>query len=426
MSALHRVQHEPILRKVMPELDTIRGLAVIGVLFTHGFYNSTNPRIYHSVATKLALYATIPGRFGVNLFFVLSGFLITGILIESRRQTNYYKRFYVRRSLRILPVFYLVLAILLLGHLASGRFIALSVVYLSNMTPLWGIPIGYIVLWSLAVEEHFYLLWPAFVRNCSLTAIAICSAAIILVSPLIRLLSFHLSVHDGIRASQYVAYTWNASDGLACGALVAVLLRLAPTDRRKLWRIALWILATTAAMFAVGAPFGILTRERLLGAALQPTPWNFLFVALLLIFLLLGSSDRKNLVVNPVLRFFGEISYGLYLYHVLVFYAYDMLTSRYFPSLAGAVRSDLDRSLVATPAFGLLSLRFVLVISASVAIAYASRVWFENPFLRLKDRFSKPQSISASGSVVASDHDACATKDASPSDVPKRSSAAAG
>ena len=379
----------------MPELDTIRGLAVIGVVFTHGFFNSTNPNIYTSTAAKLALYATIPGRFGVNLFFVLSGFLITGILIDSRNQASYYKRFYIRRSLRILPAFYLVLAILFVGHLASGKFIALSVIYLSNLTPLWNVPIGYIVLWSLAVEEHFYLLWPAFVRKFSLTALAICSAAIVVLSPLVRLLSFHLSLHDGVRSFQSVAYTWNASDGLACGALVAALLRLVPVDRRRLWQIAMWILAITAAMFAVGTPFGILTRERPLGAALQPTPWNFLFVALLLIFLLVGSSDRKNLVVSPVLRFFGEISYGLYLYHVLVFYAYDVLARRYFPFLDGAARNDLDRSFVATPAFGLLTVRFVVAISASVAISYASRRWFENPFLRLKERLSKSNSVAA-------------------------------
>ena len=384
----------------MPELDSIRGLAILGVLFTHGFYYATTASLYHSSAQRLALYATMPGRMGVNLFFVLSGFLITGILIDSRTQPGYYKRFYVRRALRILPVYYLVLAIMLVVHFSNWPFVALSVIYLSNLTPLWGIMIPLSVLWSLAVEEHFYLFWPTVVKSLSLASLAFCSGAIIILSPLIRLLSFHLAVHNGVRFYHFNEYTWNASDGLACGAFVAVSLRLVTIERRRLWQIASALFAFAAVLFAVGVPFGIWTRERPVGAALQPTPWNFAFVALLLVFLLLGTSDRKYLVNSSVLRFFGEISYGLYLFHMLFFDAYDSLVRRFYPALDSAVRNDYVRSFVAKPSFSLLCLRFAVVAPVAILVSYASRRWFENPFLALKGRFSS-QRITKQPSAAA-------------------------
>ena len=119
---------EPILRPVMPELDSIRGIAIISVVLYHEFYSvgmgTTLSRWQH-----LAVLATGPGRMGVNLFFVLSGFLITGILLKSRDQHDYYKRFYARRALRIFPIYFLLLIVLTaLGYPRS--FLLLSLLYL--------------------------------------------------------------------------------------------------------------------------------------------------------------------------------------------------------------------------------------------------------------------------------------------------------
>jgi len=271
---------------------------------------------------------------------------------------------------------------------------------------------------------------PILVKKFSLTGLAVCSGAIILLSPLIRLLSFHLSLHNGVRTYDFDLYTWNAADGLACGALVATLLRLKPIERRQLWRIASMLFAFETAIFVIGFPLGILTRERPVGAALQPTPWNFAFVSLLLVFLLVGASDRKNLVIRPVLRFFGEISYGLYLFHVLCFDVYDALIRRFYPTLVGAVRSDeYVHTIAAQPSFSLLCLRFVVAATAAILVSYASRRWFETPFLRLKDRLAKPQSRSAADPkeehvLVAPDQEARSSDDASPPEVPKQSSVA--
>ena len=100
------------------------------------------------------------GGVGVNLFFVLSGFLITGILVNSRSNPDYYRRFYTRRALRILPAFYATLLLLMLGGWIGWRFFLASILFLANSANLVGVAIQYGPLWSLAVEEHFYMFWP--------------------------------------------------------------------------------------------------------------------------------------------------------------------------------------------------------------------------------------------------------------------------
>jgi peptidoglycan/LPS O-acetylase OafA/YrhL len=372
----------------MPELDSIRGLAILGVLFVHGFYYWTGAGVFDSRLAKAVIYASMPGRMGVNLFFVLSGFLITGILIDSRDDPNYYRRFYIRRALRILPVYYLVLAVLLLMGASNWPFVAFSAVYLSNVAPLFGVPLAYSVLWSLSVEEHFYLFWPTFVRRLSLKALAICAAAVVLLSPLVRLANFYFA---GDGPAQHFAsnfFTWNSLDGLACGALVAILLRTLDLRRRQLWKLAISSMAAGGAMLALGLPFGIAKRDGAFGAALQVTPWNFAFAGLLLAFLLIGTSERRRLVNRPVLQFFGEISYGLYLWHLLGYTAYDAVVIRFLPQFAspalyGSVGSNTNA------AFGLLCLRFVIAAALSILIAWISRRYIEDPFLRLKDKLSK-------------------------------------
>lgn len=132
----------------MPELDTIRGLAILGVLLYHGLYWNVNLSNFPSLE-RIILTGMWAGRMGVDLFFVLSGFLITGILLDSRNRQDYYRRFYARRALRILPAYLLILAILAVTKYTPLSFVLLSLIYLSNLTPLFGIPIAYPVLWSL-------------------------------------------------------------------------------------------------------------------------------------------------------------------------------------------------------------------------------------------------------------------------------------
>jgi peptidoglycan/LPS O-acetylase OafA/YrhL len=155
-----------IIRPKMPELDSLRGVAILLVVFYHGFFWSNNLTGLTGAA-KLFVNLTRFGWLGVNLFFVLSGFLITGVLVDSRSKEHYYRRFYTRRALRILPAFYATLLLLALIPGQNRAYLLLSFFFLSNLAPLFAAPMTYTMLWSLAVEEHFYLAWPFIVRNLS-------------------------------------------------------------------------------------------------------------------------------------------------------------------------------------------------------------------------------------------------------------------
>lgn len=264
-------KHEPILRRQMPELDSIRGIAILAVVIYHGFYwqvNLTHFARWQSILLTLAW----PGRLGVNLFFVLSGFLITGLLLDSKSKPDYYKRFYVRRALRIFPAYLAILFVLAAVRYAPVSFLALSLAYLSNLTPLFGVAIAYPVLWSLAVEEHFYFVWPAVVRKFSRHALLALSVGVIVISPVLRLLNSHVA-----RGFEFNDYTWNSLDGMACGAVVALLVRMWGQDRRKLLQLSCGFLAAAAVL----SPFAIHSRQTALGAGMQVVPWHFFFAAML-------------------------------------------------------------------------------------------------------------------------------------------------
>ena len=366
---------EPILRPVMPELNTLRGIAVLMVLVYHAFYWSIDLSMF-APAKRLFLTAAWTGRLGVNLFFVLSGFLITGLLVDTKTRQDYYKRFYIRRSLRILPAFLLTLVVLLAVRAAPLNFVLLSAAYLANLTPLFGVAIAYPVLWSLAVEEHFYLVWPAVVRRLSNRAIAAVCVSIVALSPITRLISFFVARRKGWVSYEIFDYTWNSADGLACGALLAIFLRECRPSRKTIARLTGLLVVLAIVIWTVGLPFGIFSRHLPVGAALQIVPWNFGFVALIGFSLLLGSSPRRRWSRSPVLEFFGDISYGLYLYHLLILNGLGWLDYHgFFANLH-------------FPLFLGLWIRFGLLLGLSVLAAYLSGRYLEQPILHLKDRWT--------------------------------------
>ena len=361
-----RPAHESLLRPVMPELDSLRGIAILGVLFLHGFYWPYSS-LHLSRAGTLFLRVTQPGWLGVNLFFVLSGFLITGILLDSRNRPDYYRRFYGRRALRILPAYYLLLLLLGLLGQAGAAYLGLSFIYLANVTNLFGVANDYGPLWSLAVEEHYYILWPTLVRRLSLTRVAAVASAIFVGAPALRALAFHFGFTSGL-----ASYTWFVCDGLAAGSLLAILLR-AGIAREKITQVACLLIAISLCVGVIGAPYGILTRNSVLGAALQHTVISILFAGMLLASLLLGTSRYQRWINRPILHFFGYISYGLYLIHLMVFRLYDTLARKVAPSL---LPSDKH--------FDLIVMRFFVAGGAAIAIAYISRNTFEQRFLDMK------------------------------------------
>jgi len=361
---------DPLIRPVMPELDSVRGIAITAVVLLHAFFWQYSS-FHFTGLPRLCMLATAPGWLGVNLFFVLSGFLITGILLDSREKPQYFRRFYTRRALRILPAYYLLLILLALLHSASAAFLGLSFVYLGNVTRLFGVFPDYGPLWSLAVEEHYYIFWPAVIYKLTRRRLAIVTIAICLLTPLLRAVFFRLGYTAGLGW-----YTWFVADGLATGSLLAILLRTA-VSRKMVALLCGTLLLGGFTLAGIGRPFGLLTRERPLGAALQGTVIGIIFAGFLLLVLLLGTSASRRYVNNSVLQFLGYISYGLYLVHLLVFRIYDKLSRIFWPSLQPTPRH-----------FDLIVLRFFLAGGAAIVVSYLSRKYFEERFLRLKDRFA--------------------------------------
>ena len=182
------------------------------------------------------------------------------------------------------------------------------------------------------------------------------AGALILLSPVFRGFAFYTGHSRGIDW-----YTWFVLDGLAAGSLLAILLRTRIT-RKQAIRLCAVMLAAALIAAVIGAPFGMLTRERLLGAALQFSVVHLLSTGVVLMVLIVGSGGHRRLVNNRLLQFFGYISYGLYLVHMLVFRFWDGVYKRFFPFF---VPQD--------GRFDLVVLRFVLVLGAATAVAYLSR-----------------------------------------------------
>jgi peptidoglycan/LPS O-acetylase OafA/YrhL len=353
----------------MPGLDVLRGIAVLSVVMYHGLHWFLPLGRSISPAVRRLSAITAPGWLGVNLFFVLSGFLITGILLDTRTRPHYWKSFYTRRILRILPLYLVVLVILRFWPYGGvdWRYLLLCLLYLANFASVRR-GVAYGPLWSLAVEEQFYLVWPFLVRRLSPRTLAIVCLASIFLSPVLRFVSASgiLPLGDPYSA------TWLVTDNLATGALIAILLR---TRAATLARIRTWTLGAVLmgiALLAFGFWMHFMSRGTAGGAAFQTEPFLLLFAALLLLSLRYGSLPGVMLVTRP-LRFFGYISYGLYLFHVIGFGVYQSLF-------------EYGHPIPAQLTLGQILLRFFSVLAATTLFCYLSRRYFEEYFLRMKDR----------------------------------------
>jgi peptidoglycan/LPS O-acetylase OafA/YrhL len=194
-------------------LDVLRGIAISVVVIFHGF---TIPwQDLHGIMKVFSFIAHF-GFTGVHLFFLLSGFLITGILLDSKDRGGYYRDFYIRRALRILPAYLLLLIVLKIWQPISWIYFLACLLYIANMPGLIGARIHeYPGLWSLAVEEQFYLIWPTFVKRFShrnlLRVIGIC----LVLCPLLRA----VLGSDGMDPRYK---TWDAADYLLYGAAISI------------------------------------------------------------------------------------------------------------------------------------------------------------------------------------------------------------
>ncbi|PZU83117.1 MAG: hypothetical protein DI529_13205 [Chryseobacterium sp.] len=295
------------------ELDGVRAIAVIMVMFYH-FFQDTNPSNEILVfLKKISLF----GKTGVSLFFVLSGFLITRILLNTKENPNYFKSFYIRRILRIFPLYYFFLIIyyFVFPLLPERSFASFSEqiwywIFMQNfaLTFDWK-SIGPSHYWSLAVEEHFYLFWPLIVYYFPLKKIKWGILIICIISFLTRI----ILIRNNIEESQF---TLARFDELAIGAFLAVLeLENKLINNLKKFLTAFLILLIPLLYISTKngnySMFDSSIRYLILGMVYGS------FIAFIV------SADTKSwikrILNNNFLRFTGKISFGLYVYHPICF-----------------------------------------------------------------------------------------------------------
>lgn len=369
------------MSKHKPELDGIRGIAILGVLLTHswGFIEPSTWMVPFATAMSF-------GQWGVDLFFALSGFLITGILIDTKEARNYLKSFYVRRALRIWPLYYAVITGLFLLALALPRVSpsmpiraewASYFFYLQNIPLFWphGFVSGHMLghFWSLAVEEQFYFVWPWVILFLPETAVLwICRVGFLLALPL--RLYLHQYVYDGSWALMIL--TTSRMDGLLVGAVLAFLVR---RDGRFPARYVAVPATGGLAILAAVAIFG--DTGEFIGTGPHMRTFGVTAMALLS-GALIGESQRRlpavdRILTAPLLRFFGRYAYGIYVFHIPLF----LTASRLLGPGVGLFK----------PLPVAYAIPFILLINAaSILIAVVSFELYESKLLRLK-RFFEPQ-----------------------------------
>ena len=357
---------ETPFRKHIPALDGVRAIAVLIVIcfhFCQGFSHEAN-----AFVGKIAVW----GQTGVDLFFVLSGFLITGILLDSKGSAHFLRNFYVRRILRIFPLYYITLLSL---------YLVLPILHLNQWTPfshsVWfwfymqNVPATFAPelasgpnhFWSLAVEEHYYLVWPFIImllnRNRLFKAIGLAVA----ISLLTRVIFIHY-------ATFY--FTLARLDGLAIGSGIAVAARTQGLSRLcSRTRLLLAILGPVLVLAQIlaggeGLPVIQIVKSTLIASV-------YACVIILIIENQCGWMVTK-LLSGRILGSVGKYSYGMYVLHPFIL------------SWLGA----------AGVSFGLFGLS--ISILTTYLAAWISWSFFERPFLGLKKHFeydSIEESISA-------------------------------
>jgi peptidoglycan/LPS O-acetylase OafA/YrhL len=345
-----------------PQLDSLRAIAVLLVIVSHWF---TQEHFFNRY--------TANGVLGVTLFFVLSGFLITGILLNSKKKTEQggsvagaFKVFYIRRSLRIFPVYYLLLLILVLFNIAAIRESFWWHFFYGSNFYFWikGSFEGQVShFWSLAVEEQFYLVWPAVILFTPRRFLALALVAGIAAGMFFRLVMVTPENDLGRLLMP------GSLDSFCIGGLLAYGRTTgARWYNQYLQRQTLFVLFAVLLLALVHVP-----AFRQLPAAV----YSMLYLVLISIAFGILINRVANTVETPVLKqildnklllYIGKISYGVYLFHNFIPYFYGL-------------------KIPGMPAF--LSMYLVQGVRFVVLIAVASFSWFlvEKPILQLKKRF---------------------------------------
>lgn len=375
----------PSPRNHVAALDGLRAFAVASVIVFHG-----RPDDLAASATfgeRLFYQISSAGWVGVDLFFVLSGFLITGILLEAKGKPHFFRNFYIRRTLRIFPLYYAVLIVMLvvLPHVLDARDPGIQKAlahqtslwtYTSNLAVFanngWLFNVGWMHLthlWSLAIEEQFYLLWPLFVFVLPKRWLAPTAVAAIIAAPILR----GVMLEDAFSPKVVYSFTACRVDALAVGSLLAVLAKARPH-----WvpLLAKWLTIGGAIGLAIiivvdhGLPaYGPLVE--ILGFSLLAALFGGVVLSATMPLPTTRALAWKPLVV------IGKYTYGIYLFHALL-----------VPFVIDRIGIDRVASIVHSRAFAEILLD-ILLFAVSLGVAVVSFHVFEQHFLKLKDRFAR-------------------------------------
>jgi peptidoglycan/LPS O-acetylase OafA/YrhL len=383
-------------------LDGLRGIAIFTVLIFH--FGHVDPNTGSTPLVRGLLQAVHGGWVGVELFFVLSGFLITDILLKARRRSpgEALRRFWSRRFLRILPVYYGLLLVCLfllpalkadfeLGPLRERQLWLWA--FITNFWPYvynaWGFAAGSLDLnhtWSLAIEEQFYLFWPLLVLGLAPARLRLLTLVIVIASPLAR---YELLAHllQGNRELILYTFTPTRLDGLLLGAALAMTPSLWRDPRYPRWAAPLFVLPAMA-LFVLRGPEHTDAVTCTIGFSLIASASAALMV--------MGLSPARHpwlarVLAFPGLTLLGRYSYGIYLIHGLL---------RPWVSQTALAWLQQRPAYLTYPHYALLS--FVLGSATSIALAILLYHGWEAPFLRLKDRIAASEP-SAGARVSASD-----------------------
>ncbi|WP_187148914.1 acyltransferase family protein [Candidatus Korobacter versatilis] len=363
----------------IPELDGLRGIAILAVM---GFHFSGDTPVYFG---KLAAvyWAFFYGGNGVDLFFVLSGFLITSILLHTKESPQYFSSFYARRVLRIFPLYFLAVALFFyvelpwLEHLYGARSTLRSEqiwywTYLVN----WHDTLGNIVgamghFWSLAIEEQFYFVWPLAIWLCSRKRVPLLCIGAIVLSTALRL------VCDlrGYEVEYIHRATFTRFDTLALGGLLAWI----ATDEHWMTvaqRCFKFVAPASLVLFAANE-FAHAELGRFAGYVTVSYSLMALMCGSLIFYGIAHTGDGTLLAKitrSAFLRNAGKYSYSMYIFHLV------------------AKREAMVPIVNALRGYGLplsIAIIFGMVVCGLLTYAFALLTWnaFEKHFLKLKDRF---------------------------------------
>lgn len=358
----------------IPALDSVRGLAILMVTVFR-FGSTPNNGAFDDSMFQAAVAV---GMRGVDLFFVLSGFLITGILLDAQGQPHYFRNFYLRRAVRIFPLYFgvLVALIVVLPAVSESAAERLSArehqwwlwFYGVNLWQAWTAswPFGCLNhFWSLAVEEHFYLVWPLVIYLCDRRR-AIWACGFIIVLSFAARFTWLLCGGNDVAAEVFTLFR---ADQLAIGGLLAILIREPGfVEVMKRWAPSV-IGIGVIALVAIGV-----SGRRCLG--IPDTIYACVFACLVLAAVTAPSKTIVcSLANSQVLQFFGKYSYGLYVFQ-----------NPLIPATASFISVQSCFVWTGNP-FAARVLYVAVMTAIATLIAVASWHLFESHFLKLKRYF---------------------------------------